>query len=455
MDRNNSQLLTTLAPTPPGFTLIDLNKRHLLSGPVALLVPDLAAVHLVLEDYATRMQGLIMTTGPCMALDQVSPLLWHVRLETSQLAMASTLAPGWLASILIADDAKQQLRATATKLERVERQMLLTRQDYNNLTTRLLAQVQDLTAAKNELSELNRHLELRVIERTGDLAQANSHLTSTLEALKSTQKELIRTAQLAGLGSLVAGIAHELNTPIGTALTAATALAHEARSIKSLHAAGQLGRRAFDQHLQNSDDVTELLERNLTRAAKSISQFKEIVAGDVDEARHRFNLGDVVAGALSYLMPQILGKPYRLIQEVDPTIEMNSYSGAIYQVLTNFVSNALLHGFDGRDTGTMTLRAAALDDRSVQITFSDDGKGIAPDQLANIFEPFFTTRFGQGGSGLGLYIVYSQVRDRLGGQVEVSSVPGRGSCFTVTLPLSAPPQVTPAAIRPDLGFSIT
>jgi len=433
-------MLTTLAPAPDGFTRVHLSKRHLLSGPVVVLVPDLATLGAVVPDYAARMQGIALTLGPGMQLAQISPVLWHVQLDITQVAVAAALAPGWLAAIAIADLATQKLFAVDTKAERTERQLQLTRHDYNDLTKRLLAQVHDLTAAKNALGELNQHLESRVKERTADLAQANTSLSKTLDDLRTTQIELVRTAQLAGLGSLVAGIAHELNTPIGTALTAATALAHEAHTIQTQFASGQLGRKALDQFLQNSTDISDLLERNLTRAAERIGHFKQVAVDGGSEERHRFQLADVVSGTLSFLAPKLQGTPYHLTMELDHRIEMDSYPGAISQVLSDFVGNALLHAFAGRDTGAMRLRTALRDEATLELTFSDDGKGIAADQLPHIFEPFYTTKFGQGGSGLGLYIVYTQVRDLLGGRVEVSSLEGQGTHFCVTVPLVAPRQ---------------
>lgn len=438
METSAPRMLTTLEPAPDGFTRVHLSKQHLLSGSMVVLVPDLAAIQHVVADYAGRMQGIILTLGQGMHMEKISPVLWHVRLELGQVAVAATLAPGWLEAIATADLAAQKLFSLDTKAERMERQLQLTRRDYNELTNRLLEQVRDLTAAKDALGELNQHLESRVKERTADLAQANTHLSKTLEELRTTQKELVRAAQLAGLGSLVAGIAHELNTPIGTALTAATALAHEAHTIKTQHASAQLGRRALSQFLQNSEDITDLLERNLKRAAERIGHFKQVAVDRVSGDRQCFKLTDVISGTMSILAPKLQGTPYRLTMELDHRIEMDSYPGAISQVLSNFVGNALMHAFTGRDAGAMCLRTAAHGDGTLELSFSDDGNGIAADQLPHIFEPFFTTKFGQGGSGLGLYIVYTQVRDLLGGRVEVSSQEGHGTRFSVTVPLIAP-----------------
>lgn len=431
-------LLTSIAPAPPGFTLVQLSKRHLLSGPVLVLVPELHSIAQLLPDYQTRMHGIIMTLGKPMQLLELSPALWHAQLDQAHLEVAAMLAPGWLKSITVADLATQELISADAKAERIGRQLQLTRNDYNDLTNRLLEQVQDLTLAKNALSELNQNLESRVSARTADLAQANTSLSKTLDELKTTQMELVRTAQLAGLGSMVAGIAHELNTPIGTALTVATALAASARSIQTQYAEGQLGRKALDQFLLGAQDMSELLERNLLRAGERIAQFKRVAVDIGNEERHHFKLMDAITGTMAFLAPKIEGTRYRLTLELDQSIELDSYPGAISQVLSNFVSNALMHAFAEREIGTMVLRTALRGGDTLEISFSDDGNGIDAEQMAHLFEPFFTSKLGQGGSGLGLYIVYTQVRDLLGGRIEVSSTPGQGSCFTVTMPLVAP-----------------
>ncbi|MFM9434170.1 signal transduction histidine kinase [Janthinobacterium sp. CG_23.3] len=437
-------LLTTLELVPAGFTRLAPSKRDLLSRPVVLLVDDLAAVRALLPDYAQRLQGVVMTVGAPAQLEQLSASLWHITVEPASVDFVGVLAPGWLAAIAGADDARQKLFAAESRSERTARQLQVTRRDYNDLTTRLLAQVRDLTATENELSKLNQYLESRVLERTTDLAQANSNLSRALDDLKVTQKELVRTAQLAGLGSLVAGIAHELNTPIGNALTVATSLAHEARQLKTRHAGGQLRRSMLDQYLLDAEHIGEILERNLLRAADIIGHFKQIAIDGVSEQRRRFNLSELVADTMSVLAPQLRNSPYRLALEVAPSIDMESYPRAISQVLTNFINNALMHGFEGRAEGLMTLRAAGDDVDGVTLSFSDDGNGIDPDKVGHIFEPFFTTKFGRGGSGLGLYISYNQVHQLLGGKVDVSTAPGRGTCFTLTLPRVAPARNGPA-----------
>lgn len=438
MSASQPILLTTIAPAPAGFTLVELTKRHLLLEPVVVLVHDVAAVSSVLSDYATRMLGIVATPGEPFRLEQTSQLLWHATLPVPWLSQAAALVPGWLTAIGIADDANQKAYAAERRTERLARELEVTRRDYNELTTRLQGQVRDLLTAKNELSLLNERLESRVAERTMDLAHANDSLSKALEGLQQAQEELVRTAQLAGLGSLVAGIAHELNTPIGNAVTVATSLVHEARQLKSHHDNGTLKRSTLEQYVQVTSDVTFVLERNLLRAADIIGNFKQLTVDQVSENRRKFKLADVIANTMAAVSPQLRHTNYKVDLQIDSTLEMDSFPGAVSQVLTNFVTNAVMHAFEGRVHGTMTIRTAPYGDDALELYFSDDGAGIPTDRMERIFDPFFTTKFGQGGSGLGLYIVYNQVQKVLGGHLEVDSKPGSGTSFRLLLPRVAP-----------------
>lgn len=426
-------MLTTIQPAPPGFTPVALRKSVLLSGPLVLLVADLAELAAVLDDFAQRLLGIVITPGDSIRLTQLSPLAWHAAMPADCMRSMTWLAPVWLSVIAAADNAGQRATAADFRTERLTRELDMTRHDYNQLTSRLRAQVRDLQTAKSALSQLNENLEFRVAQRTADLAQA-------LDELKRTQNELVRAAELARLGTLVAGVAHELNTPIGNALTIASALAHETLELKSQHQEGRLKRSALDAFLNTAEDATAVLERNLVRAADIVGHFKQVAVDQASESRRRFTLADVVADTLSALSPQLCKTLFSVTLELDASIEMDSYPGAIGQILSNFVINALTHAFEGRSAGSMHIRAAARGEDKLVLAFIDDGKGIAADRIAHIFEPFYTTKFGQGGSGLGLYMVYNQVHKLLGGRLEVESELGRGTCFHLVLPRVAPKQ---------------
>ncbi|WKJ88618.1 ATP-binding protein [Methylomonas montana] len=289
----------------------------------------------------------------------------------------------------------------------------------------------------HEITLLNQELESRVAARTQDLVTLNSTLKQTIDDLKWTQENLIRSEKLAGLGALVAGVAHELNTPIGNALTVATTLQDHTRTITQEFQTG-LRRASLDDFLAETRTAGELIARNLHRAADLITSFKHVAVDQTSENRRDFELRTTLEEIVATLLPTLKKTPYRLILDIPSGIVLNSYPGALGQIVTNLVNNALLHAFESRDCGLMTLSAALLDNRHVQLTFSDDGIGMPPETLKRIFDPFFTTRLGQGGSGLGMSIVHNLIYSLLDGVIEVESSQDQGTRFTIQLPLNIP-----------------
>ena len=304
--------------------------------------------------------------------------------------------------------------------------------------------ITELRRIQADIEDLNRTLEQRVAART-------TELSSALDTLRQTQEELIRSDKMAALGSLVAGVAHELNTPIGNSVTIATTLAANALEIGEQHAAGRLRRRDFDNHLEATREATGLLVRSLSRAEELVRSFKQVAMDQSSEQRRRFELGGFLHEMAITLSPMVKNSPYVL--EITPieALEMDSYPGALGQIFTNLLSNALLHAFDGRRHGHIQVTPRQTAPGWIEIRFDDDGNGIPAANLPRIFDPFFTTRLGKGGSGLGLHIVYNLATRLLGGQVEVDSAPGRGSSFVLTLPCTAPAGTPETALQPEAG----
>ncbi|HLA35201.1 MAG TPA: ATP-binding protein [Rhodocyclaceae bacterium] len=287
---------------------------------------------------------------------------------------------------------------------------------------------------EHEIRELNSQLEERVKNRTENLEQTNRELSTALASLKTMQNELIRSEKLAALGSLVAGVAHELNTPIGTGVTVASMLQDQTRDISNEFVTGKMRRSALESFLRNTTEGTRILMNTLHRAAELVSSFKGVAVDQASNQRRRFDLNRVLHEIDTMLQPMCKKTPYRLIFDEAPEIEFDSYPGALSQVLTNFVTNALLHAFEGREHGEMRLCARALDDERVEIAFSDDGIGIAENIVGRVFDPFFTTKLGQGGSGLGMHIVYNIVTEVLGGRIHIDSTVGLGTRISVIIP---------------------
>jgi signal transduction histidine kinase len=434
-------ILTTISPAPPGFDLVELTKKHLLSGPVCVLVDEENCLSQAFPNYRERMLGVVLTVGDSYLLEQTTPYLWHVVLPPDWLPIAAPLIQGWLAAIASADNATQQCHAAEIRNERLARELEFTRRDYNELTQRLQMQLRELSVARDALSALNNQLEQRVTERTAQLENANLNLSHALDDLRLAQDELARTAELVGLGSLVAGVAHELNTPIGTSLTVATSLAAETRSLQQQYREGALKRSVVEGFLQTAEMMSPVLERNIRQAADIVERLRQLTSYQSIETRNVFKLDEVIDRAAVLGRLQLPGVAYKLVVESDDAIEMDSYPDAVAQILTSLINNAAVHGFDGRDGESIRLKygQTCVDGRDeVHISVSDNGKGIPKENLQRIFHPFFSTKFGQGGSGLGLYVAYNKAQKLLGGKLTVISELGHGACFVLAVPRIAP-----------------
>ncbi len=277
---------------------------------------------------------------------------------------------------------------------------------------------------QEELEKLNAELELRVATRNKELEQS--------------RQQVINSERLAALGSLVAGVAHEMNTPIGNCVSLASTLQGNARSFAADFAQHKVRRSDVDKFLADVETGHEILVRNLDRAATLVQSFKQVAVDQTSNQRRRFDLKKVLEEDIVTIGPMFKKTPYKINQALAPNISIDSYPGPLGQIITNFVSNSLMHGFIGRKHGTMLLQARLLDLESVEIIFKDDGVGVDQKNLHHIFDPFFTTKLGHGGSGLGLSIVHNLVVDVLGGSISVESVPDQGTTFHIILPVTAP-----------------
>lgn len=284
------------------------------------------------------------------------------------------------------------------------------------------------------LRSSERLLEARVNDRTAELR-------ATIDRLKQTQADLVQADKLASLGALVAGVAHELNTPIGNALVTASALEDATRELEASMVRGEMRKSTLTYFVESTVPMAELIGRSCRRAADLIHSFKQVAVDQTSEQRRTFDLNQLVEDNIAALRPSFRDLPWVIAVDIPAGIACDSYPGPLGQVIGNIVHNAMTHAFRGRSAGTLTV-AATLQSDWVEITFADDGNGMDSTVLGRIFEPFYTTRFGQGGSGLGLSISLNLVTGVLGGSLQVASEPGRGSRFTLRLPLQAPSSVT-------------
>ena len=292
--------------------------------------------------------------------------------------------------------------------------------------------------AKRELKDLNVSLESRVRERSAALERANADLSAALQTLQHTQDELLAAEKMASLGSLVAGIAHELNTPIGNSLLASTALRDRVVEFERHVAGGALRRSELMAHLDEVRLASELISGSLHKAAELIASFKQIAVDQTSDQRRSFDLLAAVQDTVATYMPRLRRAHCETVLRIAPGLVFDSYPGGVYQILNNLINNALNHAFEHGKGGAITIRADSVDADTVELTFSDDGAGMPDDVLRRVFDPFFTTKMGQGGTGLGMNIVYNIVTGVLGGRITIESAPDVGTTVRMLLPRTAP-----------------
>lgn len=282
----------------------------------------------------------------------------------------------------------------------------------------------------------------QVEARSAELARANTELERNIVNLRALQAQLARADKLSSLGLMVAGVAHELNTPLGSALMA---LSTAREGVATLEAQIGTGLRKSDltSFLATSHEGLELAHRAVSRAADLVRRFKQVAIDRTTMERRSFDLAEVIVDTDHRLHRWKPGSPVSLELKLAPGLQMESYPGPLGQVVTNLLDNALTHAFPEQRPGAITLEAAAEGPDHVRITLADNGVGIPADAIERVFDPFFTTRRHAGGTGLGLHVTHQIVTDLLGGQIEVESQQGgasSGTRFSLLLPRVAPPH---------------
>ncbi|MBF0125856.1 MAG: PAS domain S-box protein [Magnetococcales bacterium] len=279
---------------------------------------------------------------------------------------------------------------------------------------------------EESLQHHNLILEEKVQERTMEL---EGHLAS----LKSAQTQLIQSERLAALGGLVAGISHEIKTPVGIGFTAVTYLESETGKFLDTYRQGSLRREDLDHFLDNIHEATQLIKANLKRASDLILSFKKVAVDQTSQEKRIFNLKEYLEETVFTLRPKLKKTQHEVLITCPEDIELNSYPGALSQIIANFIINSLNYAFDETASGKMGITAGHNHD-TLFLHYADNGKGMDKETLKQIYEPFFTTNRNQGGSGLGMHIVYNLVTQRLNGTIECFSQPGEGTEFRIQFP---------------------
>lgn len=292
-----------------------------------------------------------------------------------------------------------------------------------------------LKKVEREITLFNEQLEGKVAERTRSLSDANDQLGKAYDDLKQAQQTLVESEKMTSLGSLVAGVAHEINTPIGISVTASSYLQERVADFKQHIEAKQLSRTYLNEFTQNLDESMQLLQGNLRRASELIASFKQVAVDQSSEARYNFSLADNLHQVVVSLGYKLKKAQCEVDIQCDPKLSIYSFPGSFTQIYSNLILNSIHHGFDGWDRPRkITIQVAQQGDELV-IDYSDNGRGIPPEILPRIFDPFVTSKRGQGGSGLGTHIIYNLVVQLLRGRIHCASQPGQGAQFHIRLPI--------------------
>jgi signal transduction histidine kinase len=286
---------------------------------------------------------------------------------------------------------------------------------------------------EQQLRDANTNLEAKVLQRTEALEASKQELQEVVKTLSQTQEELIQSGKMASLGSLVAGISHEINTPLGIGVTSATSVQEQVKALKHEFELGVFKRSTLEDFFVHVTEAADILVRNLMRAAELIRSFKQVAVDQSSEEYRTINFREYVDEIILSMRPKLKSARIVVDNDCDQDLVVRTLPGVIFQILSNFIMNSLVHAYDAGQAGVIKI-TSHLDGEKIILVYSDDGKGISEVNIANVFDPFFTTKRGQGGSGLGLNIVYNLVKNSLHGSISVESKLGSGTIFSIKFP---------------------
>lgn len=294
----------------------------------------------------------------------------------------------------------------------------------------ILAQKKEIEEQRDQLQDQRDY----VLEQKEELEKQKEHLDQTLQVLQTTQKKLVDSEKMAALGSLVAGVAHEINTPVGIGIAASSSMVTKTEHLETSFTAKKMTMTELQAYLETTKQACDLIFSNLNRTAELVKSFKQVSVDNMTEQKRVFNLLEYLNDIIRSLGPKIKVRPVKVVLDCPETIVLNSYPGSYYQVITNFINNSLMHAFDDNEEGEMKIKAF-IQSGLLHIVYTDNGKGIPKENLSKVFDPFFTTNM-QVGTGLGMNITYNIITQRLGGEIALESVVGEGVKFTVTIPMA-------------------
>lgn len=304
----------------------------------------------------------------------------------------------------------------------------------NTMLDRTEQQISKLRSAEIEIRQLNQDLEQKINDRTQALKTSNQDLLNTLSTLHQYQNQIVETEKMASLGQMVAGVAHEVNTPIGLGVTASTLMQDKLAEIQKAFDEKKLTSNQLAKFLGDSAENLGIIYRNLERAANLIRSFKQVAVDQSNDNKRYFNMHQLLNEVLLSLRPNLKKTQHQIIIQCDEELEMESKPGPISQILINLIMNSLIHAFEHKEKGTMTISVTLANSRCY-LHYKDDGSGVPEHIKKRIFDPFVTTKRGEGGSGLGMHLVYNLVTQALNGKIQLESTLDHGLEIQIDFPV--------------------
>ncbi|MDN3379929.1 MULTISPECIES: ATP-binding protein [unclassified Pseudoalteromonas] len=368
----------------------------------------------------------------------------HINIETTEHNELKVMEQSFNKLIDKVVQYRQELEHTQKELiisnEKLDQHNLQLEQEVARKTSNLSQAMMDLQQQKYELEkqkltlteevDLRRHTEQELLTKQKEMQRY-------VDELNLAQERLVGSEKMAALGGLVAGITHDINTPVGIGVTATSFLQERLMQIETAYKDKTLSPKALEEFINDAKQSTSLLTSNLDRASELVASFKQIAVDQASEAVRTINFKEYLGEVIRSLHPKIKNTSHHINLDCPEDLILNLPAGAISQIFTNLIMNSLIHGFDGVNNGVIDILIKD-DDSQVIIDFKDNGNGVSEQQLEKLFDPFFTTKRDQGGSGLGTHITFNLVKQTLSGEIEASSSPGNGLHYHISFPKNMP-----------------
>jgi len=314
---------------------------------------------------------------------------------------------------------------------------------FNTMLERIQAHIQAQMDAEHEYRNLAANLEETVSQRTLALKESNGELIQTLEKLHQFQRQMVENEKMASLGDMVAGVAHEVNTPIGLGVTASTMMLDRLAKLKSDFETKTLKASSLEKFIGESEENLNIIYRNLNRSAELISSFKQVAVDQSSEEDRVFSFTQLMDEVVLSLKPRLKSYNHKIEVDCDSSLHIESKAGPINQIMINLIMNSVIHAFENIDAGTIKVTAHINDSSVFHIEYEDNGQGIPENLSKRIFDPFVTTKRGQGGSGLGMHLVYNLVTQALNGSINLTTEEGQGVHFSIEFPVRVVTNLSP------------